>query len=340
MMEATGDYKTAVHWNLSAQTPRGMVLVPGGHFVMGTNSEKSSEASRPAHLVYVDPFFMDVAPVTNRQFAEFASSGYKTAAERDDSRKTWRTAYEDGKDSKDNKDNHPVVNVSYEDALAYAYALGRRLPTEAEWERAARSGHEGRRFPWGNEEPPGRAVYNKQGTSAVGLFGSNSFGLYDMAGNVWEWCSDWLDENYYKLCAGLGVVENPAGPASGVARARRGGAYNVREAFRMENANRGAMKPDQFWPNLGLRCAKPVDSYMAESFREILRKSTEPMMDDGGGIIVKRFDPVAREIEIAFNGTCLYCPNMEKSAFALAERMRNLTPPAMEGFKIAVGELK
>lgn len=243
----------------------GMVLVPEGHFWMG--SDQGSKAERPVHRVWVDTFFMDATPVTNKQFAAFvATTGYQTMAERLEARMqadetlhpgpavTWRTF------ATPDRADHPVVMVSWHDANTFAHWTGRRLPTEAEWERAARSGLEHKLYPWGDEAPDGARVCwmraqlggTMPGTLPVRSFPQNAYGIYDMAGNVWEWCNDWYRDPYYYTSP----ESNPEGPESGQFRSRRGGAWNVREAFRLRCSNRGAMLPDGFWPNLGFRCVR------------------------------------------------------------------------------------
>jgi formylglycine-generating enzyme required for sulfatase activity len=241
-----------------------MVLIPAGEFSMG--SDDGSEVEQPVHRVYVDAYYLDATPVTNDQFADFVrATGYRTTAERlesivqaqeggfQSSGPSWRTC------ATDDRQDHPVIYVSWYDADAYARWVGKRLPTEAEWEKAARGGLEGRRFSWGDESPDGRANWKlaqneplaSPPTKSVFSFPPNGYGTYDMAGNVWEWCGDWYFDPYYVISP----RENPKGPERGQYRVRRGASWNVREDFRLRCANRGAMLPDCFWPNLGFRCA-------------------------------------------------------------------------------------
>jgi sulfatase modifying factor 1 len=241
----------------------GMTLVPGGTFRMGSDHHYSEEA--PSHLVTVDGFWIDTTPVTNRQFAEFVrATGHVTFAEtvpnpedypgslpnmifagslvftppkhpvdlRDWSQwwtlrkgANWRQPYGPGSDIK-GLSHHPVVHVSFGDALAYARWAGKELPTEAEWEFAARGGLDGAEFAWGDEFMPGgramantwhgefphhrRAEYRR--TSPVKAFPPNAYGLYDMIGNVWEWTTDWWSAKHVadtpKACC---VPVNPRG---------------------------------------------------------------------------------------------------------------------------------
>lgn len=179
--------------------PEGMVAVPGGTFWLG--SENGYKEEGPAHEVEVAAIAMDAMPVANGRYREFCDAtgrGYPTDP-RWEGRPSYFVTYPD----------HPVVNVNYEDAVAYAAWAGKRLPTEAEWEWAARGGLEGTVFPWGDEEPgSGRAQYATREseydwrdaryaglgryTAPVGSFPANGYGLYDMAGNVWEWCANWF----------------------------------------------------------------------------------------------------------------------------------------------------
>src|SRR5215218_4975900 len=204
--------------------PRGMVLVKGGTFRMGADDEMPDES--PSHEVRVESFWMDAREVTVGEFAKFVeATGYKTDAERfgwsgvfDRESGDWVRV--DGADwrhpegpASEAAPNEPVCQVSWRDASEYARWAGKRLPTEAEWEYAARGGLAGSRYAWGDElRPKGRPVANWwqgefpardtgedgfQGRAPVGSFAPNGYGLYDVAGNVWEWCGDWYDERYY-----------------------------------------------------------------------------------------------------------------------------------------------
>ncbi|MEA3459705.1 MAG: formylglycine-generating enzyme family protein, partial [Chloroflexota bacterium] len=162
-----------------------MVAIPAGDLIMGSDLEDE----RPAHTVFVEAFEIDKFEVTNEQFARFVEEmGYMTDAEKAGDSMAWRTYAED-------KPNHPVVKVSWNDAVAYCEWCGKRLPTEAEWEKAAR-GTEGFVYPWGNEWALGKANTKEsghRGTTIVGSFpdGASPYGVMDMAGNVSEWTTDW-----------------------------------------------------------------------------------------------------------------------------------------------------
>lgn len=240
-----------------------MVLIPAGPFQMGSAS--GGEFEGPVREVYLDAFELDITPVTNNQFRAFTEqTQYRTTAERNgcawgfDGKEfrpieglSW-LKYEEGREL------HPVVLVSWDDAVAYATWAEKRLPTEAEWEKAARGKALNTLYPWGVAEPNGiqcnfaRQPDEVPPTTEVRKFSPNDYGLFDMVGNVWQWCSDWYAENYYAT----GPAKYPTGPAGGTLRVRRGGSWNVIQPFRLRCANRGAVEPSMAVPNLGFRCAK------------------------------------------------------------------------------------
>ena len=241
----------------------GMSRIPGGAFTMGSNDHYPEEA--PAHRVRVDPFWIDRYAVTNREFARFVeATGYVTLAERPANPADYPGAkpellapssvmFRKAKERIDLTDHynwwiyvagadwrhprgpgstikglwkHPVVHVAFEDAEAYAAWAGKALPTEAEWEFAARGGLEGAEFTWGDEFTPGnRHMANTwqgefpwqnllqdgyEGTAPVGAFPPNGYGLYDMAGNVWEWTTDWY-QDHGRIAKSCCTLENPRG---------------------------------------------------------------------------------------------------------------------------------
>lgn len=180
--------------------PAGMVLIPSGEFEMGSNEEQANE--RPAHTVYLDAFLMDIYEVTNAQFKAFIDENpqWQKHNIRPEYHDTYYLRLWDGNNYPEGEANYPVVYVSWYAAMAYAKWIGKRLPTEAEWEKAARGGLIGKRFPWGDTIDDTRANYARHINYpiAVGQYKPNGYGLYDMAGNVSEWCLDEYDKNFYE----------------------------------------------------------------------------------------------------------------------------------------------
>ena len=181
--------------------PEGMVLIPAGEFEMGSNDPEASNDEQPVHTVYVDAFYIDKYEVTNLEYQQFVLANPRWGKDRIDREfhdgnylNHWN-----GNDYPDGKSDHPVVYVSWYAAMAYAGWAGKRLPTEAEWERAARGGLAGKKYPGGDVIDPGGANYggNVGDTTAVGKYLPNGYGLYDMAGNVWEWCLDEYNADFY-----------------------------------------------------------------------------------------------------------------------------------------------
>ena len=217
--------------------PGTMVLIPAGHFMMG--SEEGEEDERPLHKVYLDAFYIDTAEVTCARYGRFLSeTGYPP-------HQLWNPEYDRPED--------PVVGVSWYDASAFARWAGKRLPTEAEWEKAARGGSDGKRYPWGDEIDKTKANYASFGITPVKSFEPNGYGLYDMAGNVGEWCEDWYSDTYYSMSSG----ERPRGPQRGERKVVRGGAwYNEESGLRIANRYKNA--PDLGNFNTGFRCAQSV----------------------------------------------------------------------------------
>jgi formylglycine-generating enzyme len=288
------------------------VPLKGGTFLMGSASPAKSkshahpltgskaDAKDPAHLVGEDderpqhrvtltPLVIDATEVTNAEFSSFiAATGYRTDAERKGYSWVFKRGMKDW-EAVDGADwrhplgpgstiaelaNHPVVHVSWNDAAAFAKWAGKRLPTEAEWEYAARGGRKGDVYPWGNQlAPQNKPLANYwQGTwpndnkledgfyyiSPVASFSPNGFGLYDMTGNVWEWTADFYDSDYYKYSP----AKDPRGPVSGQMRVARGGSWfcsaNYCGAYRV--AFRGKSPQDSSFNNVGFRCAMDASS--------------------------------------------------------------------------------
>ena len=180
-----------------------MVLIPAGEFQMGSSDNDAEDDEKPIHIVYVDAFYIDKYEVTNAQYREFIDANPQWQKDRipkkyhdGDYLKHWN-----GNNYPPGKDNHPVVYVSWYAAMAYAEWSGKRLPTEAEWERAARGGWIGKKYAWGYSLKFSKANYGESvgDTTPVGSYDANGYGLYDMAGNVWEWCLDKYEADFYSI---------------------------------------------------------------------------------------------------------------------------------------------
>ncbi|MFN0056731.1 MAG: formylglycine-generating enzyme family protein [Planctomycetales bacterium] len=275
-------------------TPRpGMVWIPGGEFVMGSEDAKAPRNEHPAHRVRLDDFWMDDHEVTNAEFRQFVEeTGYVTTAEQtpdweqmkksvppgtpkppdevlvpgalvftptedpvatDDASQWWRWTpgacwrHPEGPQSDlEGRDNHPVVQVSWDDAVAYARWAGKRLPTEAEWEYAARGGLTGKKFTWGDAAPTDQSrlaniwqgnfpddntqVDGWDRTAPVKSFPPNGYQLYDMGGNVWEWCADWYRADEYDQHDPDRILVNPQGPSA---------SWDPREPYAPKRVTRG-----------------------------------------------------------------------------------------------------
>ncbi|HEV8483396.1 MAG TPA: SUMF1/EgtB/PvdO family nonheme iron enzyme [Blastocatellia bacterium] len=221
-----------------------IVVVPGGSFLMGCDA--GAENEHPVHRVRVDRFGLGRTATTNRLYHLFLQA-------------TARAAPPCWNDPRFNHPDQPVTSVSWFDAVAYcewlAASTGKpyRLPTEAEWERAARGGSEGRLYTWGDEPPQEQPRYSElwlDGPEPAGMRPPNGFGLHDISENVHEWCSDWYDERYYEVSPST----NPQGPASGTRRASRGGSW--RHQIKITRvAARSSIPPEFRYSDYGFRCA-------------------------------------------------------------------------------------
>ena len=249
-----------------------MVLIPAGEFDMGSSDSSKTRSERPVHTVYLDAFTMDKYEVTNVQYSSFLNAYGKNSDPEGnklldiDSKSCLIEEMDEGYKPRTGYENHPVVEVSWYGAKAYAEYYGKRLPTEAEWEKAARGGLAGKKYPWGISIGPDKANYNHDKSrrdtiedmlrllKPVGSYQPNRYGLYDMAGNAWEWCADRYDAEYYKHSA----IKNPKGPDSGTTRVIRGGSWlhyqgNLRVADRKHY---GPSRTDQC---IGFRCVQDVE---------------------------------------------------------------------------------
>ncbi|MGV8121292.1 MAG: SUMF1/EgtB/PvdO family nonheme iron enzyme [Candidatus Xenobiia bacterium LiM19] len=215
-----------------------MMLISAGEFLMGSTDREGNDDEHPQHVVYLDSYYICRYQVTNRQFAQFIrDTGY-------DAGNNWKEYV------KAEEENHPVVNVSWIDAMAYCRWAGGSLPTEAQWEKAAR-GTDGRIYPWGNTWDASLCHMNSRGTTVVGAYpdGASPAGVLDMAGNVWEWCSDCYSVHYYRSSP----LKNPEGPVSGKWRVIKGGSWGQKTASHFRCANRKWQYPDFRNHSIGFR---------------------------------------------------------------------------------------
>lgn len=291
---------------VSKGSTTGMVLLDGGSFLMGTDTREGfpDDGEGPVRKISLDAFYIDARAVTNKHFEEFVdTTGYRTEAEqfgwsfvfqghvpperyRDIVEDTVRGAewwckirgadwrHPEGPDSSlASRDNFPVVHVSWNDAAAYAAWAGKRLPTEAEWEFAARGGLEQKLYPWGDElTPGGRHLCNIwQGTfpslntaedgfagvAPVDAFPPNGYDLYGMTGNTWEWCADWFHATFHECATRL----NPVGPPQGTSKVLKGGSYLCHKSYcnRYRVAARSSNTPDSTTTNIGFRCVRDIE---------------------------------------------------------------------------------
>ena len=229
-----------------------MVFIPAGEFLRGRSHPLPDDPlkwfptllkdDRPARRVWVDAFYLDQHEVTNEEYARFVQATKHRAPY------NWPQGR-----IPEGQQKFPVVDVSWEDAAAYARWAGKRLPTEAEWERACRGLAEGSIYPWGDRAPTKEdARYSRvDGPGDVCRFPPSYFGLCDMAGNVWEWCADWYDREYYQRAPD----RNPRGPEKGMYRVLRGGSWADVPKY-LTCAYRSWARPAERSPNIGFRCAK------------------------------------------------------------------------------------
>jgi formylglycine-generating enzyme required for sulfatase activity len=288
---------------MKSELRRNLVSLEGGVFLMGTaNNRFPADGEGPVREVTISPFAISSRQVTNRQFAAFvADTGYMTEAEKfgwsfvfhhfvsEETQKSvtasvqaapwwlqvhgasWQRPYGPGSSWEEVPDN-PAVHVSWNDAGAFAEWAGMRLPTEAEWEFAARGGLEQAPFAWGDElTPGGRHMCNIwqgefpnintlddgfHGTAPVGSFPGNGFGMFDVAGNVWEWCSDWFSATYHRN-ERRATREDPLGPRYGKSKVIKGGSYLCHESYcnRYRVGARSSSTPDSSTGNMGFRLA-------------------------------------------------------------------------------------
>ncbi len=250
--------------------PDGMVLIPAGEFQMGSNDGDADGDEQPVHTVDLDAYYIDENEVTNGEFKAFVLSNPEWQKARIAEKFHDGVYLSDwnGNNFPNGERDHPVRYVSWYAAMAYAVWIDKRLPTEAEWEKAARGGLKRKQYPWGNGINLNRANYGKQRgiTTPVGDYPPNDYGVYDIAGNVWEWCLDGYDAGFYAESP----ERNPTAGANNVAeivndyqniqefRVIRGGGWNSEPEW-LRSANRHGTSPAYAGIGaLGFRCAKSV----------------------------------------------------------------------------------
>ncbi len=286
---------------INPKTIDGMVYLEGGEFLMGTKDQEgyAADGEGPVRKVKLNPFYIDATTVTNAHFLQFVKeTGYKTEAElfgwsyvfhllvsqkvkkevkQFHEQVPWWLPVEgaywfhpEGPDSSiERRMDHPVVHISWNDAVRYCMWAGKRLPTEAEWEFAARGGLVQKKFPWGDElQPNGQFMCNTWqgnfphqntaddgyiGTAPARSFSPNGYGLYQVCGNIWEWCSDWFTAKH----SGKSTLDNPKGPKAGQFKVIRGGSYLCHDSYcnRYRVAARTHNTPDSSTGHMGFRCA-------------------------------------------------------------------------------------
>jgi sulfatase modifying factor 1 len=287
---------------ISVELRDAMIPLAGGTFLMGTDNPEGfpRDGEGPVRSIELNPFRVNPHPVTNKRFRQFIdATGYRTDAERfgwsfvfwahitkssypqlvtdtvaaapwwcQVPGATWSAPEGPGSDNSTRGD-HPVVHVSWNDALAYCQWSGQRLLTEAEWEYAARGGHEQKLYPWGDKLRPGgqhrcniwQGEFPRHdtgddgftGTCPVEAFPPNDFGLFSITGNAWEWCADWFDSEFHKS----GPNMNPTGPPEGLEKVMKGGSFLCHKSYcnRYRVAARTSNTPDSSTSNIGFRCA-------------------------------------------------------------------------------------
>ena len=278
-----------------ADVPAGMVLIPGGEFQMGNSDSEADEFEKPVHTVYLDAFYMDKYEVTNAQFKAFVDANPQWRKDRIPRayHNGYYLYYWNGNIYPQGMGNYPVVEVSWYAAMAYAQWKGKRLPTEAEWEKSARGGLVGKNYPWGNVAPNGTQCnfadknlsehwnenwgenYSDENAddgysyrAPIGSYPPNGYGLYDMAGNVWEWCLDGYDAGFYARSASS-PRRNPVSRGESLDqivnmfthvksnRMLRGGSWLISASY-LRVAFRFWGTPTHASDDLGFRCARAV----------------------------------------------------------------------------------
>lgn len=243
-------------WGPEPPPPVGMVRIPGGCFSMGDHFDEGEPDELPVHDVCISTFDMDMYEVTNAQYEECRAAGGCTAPHN-------LSSYTRDEYYSSSYAQFPVIWVDRYQAWDYCHWAGKRLPHEAQWEYAARGGLDNKRYPWGDTIDGADANYWNSGdpwnndTSPVGDYEPNEYGLYDMAGNVWEWTGDWYAETYYQYCLDHGIVNDPPGPEPATGFVVRGGSWH-NPTGDLRVANRGSRYPSFEDYDVGFRCVSSI----------------------------------------------------------------------------------
>jgi formylglycine-generating enzyme len=303
---SAGRVQTATSRETASDAHRATVALSGGTFLMGTDYDRGfpADGEGPIRPVSISPFAIDTFPVTNADFAAFvAKTSFRTEAEvfgwsfvfwshiprqrfadlvEDTAAPTpwwckvpgasWKQPLGPGSDVHGTL-NHPAVHISWNDAAAYAAWASKMLPTEAQWEYAARGGLEQKLYPWGDELTPGgkhqcniwQGQFPRYDTAEDGFAGScpvdsfppNGYGLFSMIGNVWEWCADWFDTAF----SARSLAHDPPGPPMGQSKVMKGGSFLCHASYcnRYRVAARTSNTPDSSASNIGFRCVKNIE---------------------------------------------------------------------------------
>ena len=237
-----------------SETPYNMVFIDAGYSTVGAQQQdlNAKEDAKPLHIVYLDPYYFDILEVTNGQYAECVAAG--ACKEPEVKSSETRDPYY----GVDWFSRFPVINVTWQDASDYCEYVGKRLPTEAEWEKAAMGAEDYRRYPWGNSDPKPYTINMTKvpGDTEMGNSypkGASPYGVVDMVGNVSEWTSDWYSADYYSVSP----EKNPTGPEEGTEKVVRGDSFKT-DIHSIHITNRYAMDPKTANNYTGFRCAKDV----------------------------------------------------------------------------------
>ncbi len=290
-------YAVVLPERVAARDGSEMVLVPAGAFLMGSPKEEGQKIEHPQHEVRLDGFYIDTTEVSNEQYAAFLNEirapegkegeiwGWvvlRSDLQYPERARWWPSEvfFSKGKYKvTPGFEKNPIITISWHGARTYCEYYGKRLPTEAEWEKAARGGLEGKRFPWGDEYPTAGATFNRvwrnneepAPTTPVASYAPNGYGIYDMAGNVWEWCEDGFDPGYYARSKN----KNPRGGNDKFRKVLRGGSWFNPPGF-IRVAQRNFGHAEGLMDAIGFRCAMDATPEALENAGVVRKDGTTP----------------------------------------------------------------